>query len=345
MARVRNVTMSDIASAVGISRTTVSLVLNNRAQSVPERTRRRVLEATAELQYRPNAGAQALASQCTGLIGVVTEIVTGPFGAEIIKGAQDVAWKNRKLLLIAATESDPRSERAAIDTMLDRRVEGLLYATSWHRAVDIPDIASTVPTVLINCYDPEGKYDSIVPDEFDGGYLATRQLIEAGHIRVAFINLDNTTAAAVGRLAGYRRAHERGGLPFDPTLVLNGDATADSGYNCARSLLEIPNPPTAIFCGNDRMAMGAYDAIREKNLRIPDDISVVGFDNMELISNYLRPKLTTIALPLADLGIAAFKHLQQLIANGREGPTQQVIPCPLVTRASVSSPGRSRRAL
>jgi LacI family transcriptional regulator len=335
-----NVTMSDIAKHVGVSRTTVSLVLNNRAASVPQRTRQRVLDAARELGFRPDAGARALASRRTGLIGVVTEIVTGPFAAEIIKGVQDEAWSHGQLLLIAATESDPVEERAAIETMLDRRVEGLLYATSWHRAVKIPDIATTVPTVMINCFDEDATYDSIVPDEVEGGYLAAQRLVAAGHRRIAFINLDPTIAAAVGRREGYERALREAGISPDPALVLNGDATADSGYTCATELLDGDHPPTAIFCGNDRMAMGAYDAVREHHLRIPDDISIVGFDNQELIAGYLRPRLTTVALPLAEMGAAGLKRLRELKGDtNRERPgTQQLVTCPLVERASVGSP-------
>ncbi|MFD8009146.1 LacI family DNA-binding transcriptional regulator [Streptomyces sp. NPDC058955] len=332
----RSVTMSDVARRAGVSRTAVSFVLNDRpGAAIPDETRRRILAAIDELGYRPNAGARALAAQRSEWYGLITEIVTAPFAVDVIKGAQDRAWLDRKFLLIAASEGDPAQEAAALDKLLEQRVEGLLYATTWHRAVTLPRAAREVPTVLVNCYDAEGELPSVVPDEVTGGHRAARRLVDAGHERIGLINLDPAIPAAVGRREGYERALREAGLPLDPALVVSGHATADGGYTAACELLDRADRPTALFCANDRMAMGAYDAIKERRLRIPDDVAVVGYDNQELIAAYLRPKLTTLALPFEEMGAKGVEMLAALAAGQPLATRRVTVDCPLLERSSV----------
>jgi LacI family transcriptional regulator len=222
--------------------------------------------------------------------------------------------------------------------MLEHRVEGLIYATSWHRGVRLPAVAEEVPTVLVHCFDEANKLHSVIPDEAQGGYVATMRLIRAGHDRIGFINLDPVIPAAIGRRAGYVRALDQAGIGLDESLVINEDGEADQGYRAAVALLDGTRPPTAIFCATDRMAMGAYDAIKERGLRIGDDISVVGFDNQEIIANYLRPSLTTVALPFQQMGATGVSMLAKLAANRDLEPLQRVVECPLVERTSVRLP-------
>jgi LacI family transcriptional regulator len=331
------VRMGDIAQRVGVSRTAVSFVLNNRDDtSVSPATRERILRAAEELGYRPHAAARALAAQRSGLVGLVTEIVTSPFGMETVKGAQDRSWQDGKFLLIAATEGKPELEQMAIEKLLEQRVEGLIYASGFHREVTLPPIALDVPTVLVHCFDAQGRLPSIVPDEEEGGHSATRRLIEAGHRRIAFINLERDTVAAQGRLAGYRRALIEAGVVPEDELVTSVDSSADGGYVAACALLDLTDRPTALFCGTDRIAMGAYDAIKERGLSIPADVAVVGFDNQELIAAYLRPKLTTVALPFHEMGTRGVEMLGAALAAGQPIAAEQVtVGCPLVERSSV----------
>lgn len=342
----RGVTMADVAKAAGVSRTAVSFVLSNRENaSISEETKHRILEAVQTLGYRPNAGARALASQRSDWYGLVTEIVTAPFAVNIIKGAQDQAWLDKRFLLIAPTEqaADQRDsqhagmEDAAVEKLLEQRVAGILYAATWHRAVHVPEIVREIPTVLINCFDSQGKLPSIVPDERGGGRRATERLLAAGHRRIGFINLDPDIPAAVGRLEGYREALEEAGVALDPELIVAGHATADGGYDAACELLDRTGKdrPTALFCANDRMAMGAYDAIKERGLAIPQDIAVIGFDNQELIAAYLRPKLTTVALPFEEMGALGVQTLASLTAGQPITAHQQMVDCPLLERYSV----------
>ncbi|ATW52087.1 LacI family DNA-binding transcriptional regulator [Streptomyces peucetius] len=334
--RTPRITMSDVARHAGVSRTTVSFVLNNRpGAGIPDETRLRILAAIDELGYRPNAGARALAAKRSEWYGLITEIVTAPFAVDVIKGAQDRAWLDRKFLLIAASEGNAAQEAAAIDKLLEQRVEGLLYATTWHRPVELPAAAHEVPTVLVNCYDAEGKLPSVVPNEVTGGHRAARRLVDAGHERIGFINLDPHIPAAVGRREGYERALTEAGITVDESLVVSGHATADGGYAAACELLDRTDRPTALFCGNDRMAMGAYDAIKERGLRIPEDVAVVGYDNQELIAAYLRPKLTTLALPFEAMGAKGVEMLAALAAGQPLDTPWVTVDCPLLERSSV----------
>ena len=332
----RAVTMADVARHAGVSRSAVSFVLNDRRSvSIAEDTRDRVLAAAAELGYRPNAGARALAKKQSDWYGLVTEIVTAPFAVEIIKGAQDRALVDDKYLLIASTEADPAVETAAIERLLEQRVEGLIYAATWHRAVVLPEIAREVPTVLVNCFDAEGRYPAVVPDERTGGRRATERLLAAGHRRIGFINLDPDIPAAVGRLTGYHEVLQEAGITPRDELEISGHATAHGGYDAASALLDLADPPTALFCANDRMAMGAYDAIKERGLRIPHDVAVIGFDNQELIAGYLRPGLTTVALPFEKMGALGVELLAEIIAGQPTATGTVTVDCPLLERSSV----------
>jgi LacI family transcriptional regulator len=331
----RRVSMDDVARHVGLSRTTVSFVINGRADTkISEESRGRIWAAVKELGYRPNAGAKSLASSRTNLIGLITDITSTPFAGGVIHGAQEAAWHQGKLLLIVSSEGDSAVEAAAFEMLLERRVEGVIYATLAHREVTLPDSASEVPTVLVHCFERERQFPVIVPDEADGGYRATKRLIEAGHRRIALINLEPALAASVGRRLGYLRALAEAGIPDVPELSVSATATAVGGYQGASQLLSLDEPPTGFFCGTDRMAMGAYDAIKERGLRIPDDVGVVGFDNQEIIAAYLRPPLTTVALPFEEMGAAA---VRLLAANLTGSPSERlVLAGPLVERGSVS---------
>jgi LacI family transcriptional regulator len=332
----RNVTMADVARHAGVSRTTVSFVLSDRpAANIPGETRERILDAVVELGYRPNAGARALATQRTRLIGLITDVVTTPFGAGIIRGAQNQARAQGQSLLIASINGDPALDEAAVETMLEHRVEGLVCASGEHRSIKPPANLAGVPTVFVHCFDVERRLPAVVPDEVGGGYVATRRLIDAGHRRIGFINLDPKSVAAIGRLEGYERALREACIEPDGSLVRNGHATADGGYAQATELLESADPPTALFCGTDRMAMGAYDAIKERGLAIPGDVAVVGFDDQEVIASYLRPALTTVALPFEEMGA---RGVEMLGNHDRKQPTATetvTVDCPLVERSSV----------
>jgi LacI family transcriptional regulator len=327
--------MEDIARHVGVSRAAVSFVLNNRRDTrVSAETRQRIIQAAHDLGYRPNAGARALAARRTGLLGMVTEIVTSSFGPEAVRGAQDQAWTAGMFLMVAASEGRPEMEALAVERLLEQRVEGLIFASGAHQAVTVPAAASELPTVLLHCFDADQRLPAVLPDEEGGGYVATRRLLDAGHRRIGLVNLEAHTAAAQGRLVGYIQALGEAGIAPDPALITHASATSAGGYESTARLMDLPKRPTAIFCCTDRMAMGAYDAIRECGLSIPGHVAVVGFDNQLIISTQLRPALTTVALPFEDMGARSVALLVAALA-GEAIPPLTVIECQLIERDSV----------
>lgn len=337
-ARARAVTMADIAKEAGVSRATVSFVLNDRAGvTIPEATRERIRGIAAERGYRPNAAARGLALQRSGWYGLVTEIVTSPLAVQVIRGAQQQAWSEQRFLLIAPSDDEVQMESAAIEKLLEQRVEGVIIAATWHRAVVVPSNAYDVPCVLVNCFDAAGVLPSIVPDEVGGGGKAAQVLLDAGHERIGHITLAPGIPAQVGRFRGFRDTLASAGLALDENLVAAGDGSTESGYRAAAELLDRAERPTAIFCGNDRMAMGAYDAAKERGLRIPEDISIVGFDNQEFLAESLRPGLTTVALPFEEMGARGVSMLTSLTAGSTIEDAKVEIDCPLHLRSSVGS--------
>ncbi len=335
----RSPTMKDVARLAGVSQTTVSFVLNNLSEAgIPEETRQRVWAAIEQLGYRPNAMAQGLRRQRTNTIGFITdEIATTPHAGQVIEGAQDAAWEHDRILLVINTKGNPLMETRAIEMLLDRKVDGMIYATMFHRPVTPPKTLRDIPTVLLDCFVEDRSYPSVVPDEVQGGYEATKHLLEKGHRRIGFINHPHVIPATIGRLAGYQNALAEYGIAFDEALVYIDPNAVESidGYNGAMILMQLPQPPTAIFCFNDRTTMGAYDALRKLGLSIPHDVAIVGFDNQEIIAAHLYPSLTTMQLPHYDMGVWAVQHLSHLL-NGESDPSpvQHQLPCPLIMRAS-----------
>jgi LacI family transcriptional regulator len=335
--------MKDVAERAGVSQTTVSFVINQTAgMSIPKATQERVWDAVAELGYRPNAAAKALRTSKTHSIGFVTdELASSPFAGDMIRGAQDAAWQYEHLLMIVNTGGDPKIERAAVEELLVRRVDGIVYASMAHKEVTPPENLSEVPAILLNSYMPTGAWPMIRPDEVGGGFAATEALVREGHRRIGLINIgpDRVRLASEGRLEGYQDALARCGVRFDDALVRNGSADADDGYTFARELLELPNPPTALFCATDRMAMGAYDAARELGLSIPDALSIVGFDDQQLIARFLRPALSTVALPFYEMGRLAAEYLvKPHEVDEVDTLTDHLVECRYVQRDSTAPP-------
>lgn len=331
----RSSTMSDVARYAGVSRTTVSFVLNNHASSasIPTETKERILEAAKELSYRPNLSAKALSTNQTHSIGFITdEIATTPFAVNIIKGAQDAAWTNGKLLLIVNTGSDNAVKKTAIEMMLERQVDGIIYAAMYHQEVTLPANIYEGTTVLLDCFCKDRSLPSVVPDEIQGGRTATEILLQKGHRRIGFINDVKPIPAAVGRLEGYKQALQAYGVPFDESLVRSHFYASRGGYQGAMELMQLREPPTAIFCFSDFIAMGVYDALHTLGLSIPNDVAVMGFDNHELIAAQLYPTLSTMQLPHHAMGKWAVEHL---LEHSDETPLQHTIACPYIERESI----------
>lgn len=334
----RPVTMWDVARRANVSQSTVSFVLNESTSvRIAPATRERVLAAVRELGYRRNAMAAGLRSGTSAVIGFVTDaIATTPFAGQVILGAQDAAWDKRHLLLVVNTESAPEVERQAVAMLLEHRVRAIVYSTWYHRPVTLPAGIDEVPVMLVNCFVPDADLPAVVSDERQGGRCATEVLIERGHRRIGFLTDAETAApATTERLEGYRDALGDAGLPFEPDLVHVVTPDQEGGYAGALALLAGAERPTALFCYNDRVAMGAYAAIGERGLSVPGDVAVMGFDDQEVIAAHLRPPLSTIALPHYEMGHRGISRLLDLLDGGAAGSGVERLPCPYIERASV----------
>lgn len=329
--------LKDVADRVGVSIKTVSNVVNGRDGRTSAATRAQVLAVIEDLGYRPHVAAQGLRTRRSHTIGFISDAVAStPYAGGVIRGAHDLAWAREKILMMVNTDGDTSMVEAAVEAMLERRVEGIIYATMYHKVVQLPDTIKEVPTVLLDCYSADRSLPSVVPDEVTGGREATEALLRQGHRRIGLINVKRGSPAASGRLAGYKQALTAWNVPFDRSLVRDGSGMADNGYGEALALMRLSDPPTALFCCTDRMAMGAYDALKELGLVIPGDVAVRGFDDQDVIAPYLRPPLSTSALPHYEMGQWAVHYL---IEHGEqeqgEKPIQHKMHCPLVERASM----------
>lgn len=335
-------TMTDVAKAAGVSQSTVSMIINNVSGArLAHATRARVLAKAAELGYQPvqREPAPRTAVQTRRVIGyLVDEISTSPHPVLSMDGARDAAWRHGCTIQLAVTRGNPEQEAAAIDALqANPGLLGWVYSTIFTRPVQLPDSLMSRPTVLLNCHDQRRTLPTVVPAELAGGQAATAHLIAMRHTRIGFLNGEAWMEAAQDRYKGYRRALAAAGLPFDAALVRDGDWMSGSGFDGALALMQQACPPTAIFCANDLMALGALEAIKQLGLKVPQDVSVMGYDDQE-IARYTHPPLTTMLLPNYAMGVAAVEALIALADSGIAVPARRKLiktDCPLVTRDSV----------
>jgi LacI family transcriptional regulator len=233
-------------------------------------------------------------------------------------------------------------EKAATRSLIQRNVDGLIYAAMFHQEIETPEYLNGQQVVLLDCFDDQKKFDSVVPDEAQGARDAVKFLVDQGHTKIAHITTNENTIAARERIKAYKEVLDENNIDFNSEYVIKeNSANSIDGYQATQKILALKNLPTAIFCYTDRMAMGAYEAIAEKGLSVPKDISVVGFDNQLNVAEALRPPLTTVQLPHFEMGAWAATRLLQAIDPENSEPLMpkgQVIACPLVIRDSVAPP-------
>ena len=341
----RRVTMTDVAKAAGCSQATVSFVLNRTAgMKLSPQTRDRVIEAARTLGYvmptfpQRVTGASRL-PLLDGVIGfAVDQLATSPEAVVAIEGARQASWNAGNIIMVAQTLCDPEMEPKTLRALSAPGVSALIYMTIFTREIVLPPYLAEldIPIVLLNCYTTDHTLPAVVPGEIAGGQTSTQHLIQHGHRRIATITGEPWMEAAQHRLKGYRRALATADIPFDPELVVEGDWSASAGYKATQQLLALPERPTAIFCQNDRTAIGCYEALKEAGLSIPEDMSVIGYDDEE-IARHMHPPLTTSVLPHRAMGTWAVEQL-----DDPESPTGRYpitkLECPLVERASVAPP-------
>ena len=348
----KHVGIRDVAAAAGVSVTTVSHVLNDTPHTrTSDETKSRVREAAARLGYQPNRLARGLRTQASGMVGLVTEeIATTPHAGRIILGAQEEASRRNLTLAIinSRLRSDADVEPTEVQAFLDRQVDGIIYATVYHDEVILPEQMHAVPAVLIGARDRDGGIPSVMPDERAGAASVVDLLVRAGHRRIAFAASSVDVPATRGRLLGYRDGMLAAGLDPD-AFVVEAESEAAGGYEATMRLLDHGMPPadrpTAVFCYNDRMAMGAYRAAAELGLSIPD--GCLG-RRLRRPGPHRRgashPPLTTVALPHYEMGEWAVETLAAIIDGHDEhrllGAHPTLLACPIVERASIAPPAR-----
>ncbi|WP_152365643.1 LacI family DNA-binding transcriptional regulator [Microlunatus speluncae] len=332
-------TSQDVADRAGVSRSAVSLVLNGRgAGNIAEDKQAAIRRAARELNYSPNSVALSLRNQRTRTIGLVTdEIATSAFGGKLLRGATDTAIAAGYLLLVIDTQGDVGQEEQAYELLLDRRVDALIFAAmSMHPHPASPAMIN-IASVLANCYEPDGRLPSVCADEVEGGRTAARILLDQGHRDIRLLAGTTDVDAARLRIDGYRTALAEAGAPV-PEPVTAG-WTIEAGYAAAMQVLDRPDRPTGVLCANDRCAVGVALAAAQLGLSVPEDLSIVGYDDDENIAPAMHPLLTTVQLPHRAIGETATRLLLDHLADpAAPSAAPLLLPCPPVLRDSVAPP-------
>jgi LacI family transcriptional regulator len=333
---LRTATIKDVAKAAGVSVATVSRVVND-SGPVRAETRRRITEIAAKLHYTPNSAARSLSTRKTHALGVLLPDLYGEFFSEVIRGIDQAAQRRGYHILVSSSHSDRAQVESALRAM-QGRVDGLLLMS--------PDLDATalganlhggLPVVLLNCQVEGTEHSSLTIDNYGGAYAMVRHLLDHGHTRVAMIKGADSNHDAIERLRGYRAALADAGLPRSARCELDGDFTEITGYKAAGRLAAMKTRPTAVFCANDQMAIGAMSALREAGLGVPSDIAVAGFDDVPM-ARYASPPLTTVHVGISELGAKATEALLGDIRGTPESrEVHEVVPTTLVIRDSCGS--------
>jgi LacI family transcriptional regulator len=342
-------TIYDVARIAGVSAKTVSRVLNGDGP-VGAKTREAVEAAMRDLGYVPSNAARMMRSTKSGLVGLITGAISTageiarPAGLPdlfIVQGIQQVMAQAGMTLMIADTAGRSETVPHLIDTFLSHRVEGLIYVAEYHQHVTLPQRAGETPLVLVNCFDDAGT-PCVLPDDRRGQRELVNRLIAAGHRRIAYLTLRDEIVATRLRGQGYRDALAEARLPYDQILVQNCDLEGRDGeaqllWDTIDSMLRLPEPPTVFCCGNDKMALAVYGILRSMGRKVPDEVSVAGYDNYRVIAETLYPPLTTVDLPYLAMGVRAAQRLLALISGeGRDDRSPLLVAGPVHWRASVT---------
>lgn len=333
-------TLADVARRAGLSKTAASMVLNGREGTrLSAEAHQRVFAAAEELGYRPNIAARSLRTRKTATIAFVSDVVaTTRFAGGLIRGALDAARERDHVLLIAETQGDAAFEQYAIDAMLDRQVDGVIYAAMATRRLTVPPALLAGPVVLLNATSPD-NLPCVLPDDEQAGYTAAKALLDKRHRdRIAVIGRNRlkehdpeVSLAADARMRGIQRALSEAGTSLGHEAFCR-EWLPEYGFSAMRTLLRKTPRPTGVVCMNDRLAFGAYQAIAEAGLSVPADVSVVSFDD-DPIAAWLRPGLSTVALPHEPMG----RRAVELLLDG-QAAGQSLVPMSLRRRRSVAPP-------
>jgi DNA-binding LacI/PurR family transcriptional regulator len=334
------VSIKDIARLAGVSHSTVSRALRN-SPLIPAQTTQRIQQIARESGYSASAVARSLVTRKTQTIGVVVTSIADPFNGEVVEGLEETANRNDYSVILATSQADPEREISVVRSFEERRVDGILVASSRVGSLYMPLLGKMrIPIVLLNNQYPGTFVHSVAFDNIDGALQATRHLIQLGHTRIAYIGDRFGLQSDTERLKGYQKALAQAGLPFSEELVSRGDGKTMGARDAAAKLIgqKIPSDrrPTAVFCYNDMSALGVMEQAEAAGIHVPRDLSVVGFDDL-FFASQLRPPLTTVRQPKKEIGRCAMEQLLALLRGEQTGNTT-LIKGELVVRGSTGRP-------
>jgi DNA-binding LacI/PurR family transcriptional regulator len=330
------VSIKDIARMAGVTHSTVSRALRD-SPLVNRETVQRIQRIASDAGYRPSAAARSLVNRRSDTIGVVVTNIADPFVAGVVSGIEEMADQNGLSVFLANSNAEPEREVRVARKFEERRVDGIIVTASRVGAQYVPLFTHMqVPIVLLNNQHPSQSAHSVMIANTQASMDAVRHLIALGHRRIAYLGDRYGHQSDTERFSGYRQALQEGGLPYEPVLVAHGDGKPEGAEIAVARLIALHRPPTAIFFYNDMSALGGMRQIRNYHLRIPADISVVGFDDL-YISQYLDPPLTTVRQPMRQMGRMAMESLLQIFAGAESGHDIKV-PGELIVRQSTAPP-------
>lgn len=345
MAKRKQATLTDIAATIGVAPMTVSRVVN-RSGYVSKQTREKVLEALKAMNYRRNGLARNLKRQRTETVGLVLGDISNPYSTELANAVRESLSVRGYNLFICISEHSAKEDITAFQSLVDHNVDGIIVATRSNREGDdyLRDIVdSSMPVVVVGRDFQHDDVDHVSADNLTGGFEATQHLIDLGHRRIGFIGATLSNRSSLKRMQGYLNALEAHGIEIDERLITGrkeavsevpGYSTEKMGYEGMKRLLSLPNPPTAVFARNDFTAVGAMTATKEAGLSIPDDIAIVGFDDIPL-AVHTSPALTTVRQPMRLQGqLAAEMLLRRITSDESIDSDERILNCELIIRGS-----------
>ena len=329
-------TIYEVSKLAGVSLATVSRVMNN-SGNVTAKTRQKVLSAIAELGYRPNSMAQSLASRRSNSVGILIPELYGPFFGVMLSSVEQELRDAGKRVVVTAGHSDEIKERDCIDFLLGSSCDALiLHVYSVPDRLLISLNQGPVPIILLNRLLPEMADRCITLDNEHGGYVAAKCLLKRGHTQIAYVSGPRWKEDSFKRLAGHKRAFAEFGVEMDERLLFEGDFEEVSGRRAMEHFLQLDVPFTGVVCANDEMAAGVMDTARQNGLTIPDDVSVIGYDNVDF-TTYLNPKLTSISCQIREMGQMAARCVLKNAYNESDLEIRNTFEPELVLRESVKS--------
>jgi DNA-binding LacI/PurR family transcriptional regulator len=318
----KKVTRNDVARRAGVAPSTVSYVINNGPRPVSEETRAKVLEAIDALEYRPNAVARHLRRQCTTTIGLIVPDTCNTYFAEVAQGIEAVAFENNYMVMFCHTDYQMERELAYVDTLYAEQVAGVIIIPATRSVESLKRLQKYhIPTVSLDRTAPGIGTPVVVAKNYHGGYLATQHLLGLGHRRIGCIARPVEMSHAEERVRGHLTALRDAGIEDDPSLIARGGYKMEDGRQAMSQLLDLVEPPTAVFCYNDMMAIGALRCARERGLDVPGDISIVGFDDIAEAA-FTCPALTTVHQDKFEMGRQGMDLLLSLI---KEKTDQKIV--------------------